>query len=192
MKILLILGLLALCGCATHRHSDVVDRKSRAYVQAMADLGEDAGTAFKKQLERGNLAFLAIGEHPFRENCSFPGLAQDEVDAYITRKKVPFQIRFDSVAPVIVTKNGESYDYDAYWAAVDDFLTTYNRLVLAELKRRETRPNQTLEPTDSTSSQQASAAVTPAPAGKPPADPSRRSESKVDAGDLTSGPRGSP
>jgi hypothetical protein len=73
-------------------------------------------------------------------------------------------------------------------------------------KPEEDLPNQTPEPTSSTSSwqaastshalrrassQQAPTTVTPAPAGKPPADLSRRSESKADAEDRASGTRGS-
>ena len=67
----------------------------------------------------------------------------------------------------------------------DDLIVTREYMLISDhLKEQGIKPNQALEPT--------STAVTPAPAGKPPADLSRRSESKADAGDRASGTRGSP
>ena len=139
MKIIRLLTsviTMSVVGCVQLSSECQVDRKSAAYKEAVCGLGDDATTAFQKQQQRGILEFYAMGEHANHQNVWFPGLSEKEVEEYITHKKVPFEVRFENMAPVIVTEDGMPFDSSAYFAAVDDFLSAYNRLVLHEAKRR--------------------------------------------------------
>ena len=89
------------------------------------------------------MVFYAMGEHLEKGKWTFPGLSQKEVDEFITGEKTPIEVKFEDVAPVVVRAQ---FSGEEYWLAVDDFLSDYNRLVLAELKRRALQPNHTAEP----------------------------------------------
>jgi len=137
------IAVVILCGCASGLKSTTAARDTAGYREAKGMIRGDAIAAFRTQLTKGKLVFYAMCEHFEKEKYTFPGLLQQEVDEFISEKKVPIEVKFEDVAPVIV---GAQYTGEEYWLAVDDFLSDYNRLVLAELKRRKLVQNYTAEP----------------------------------------------
>ena len=143
MRVIEIISLLALCGCASGVQPASTTRDAAGYREAKRTIRGDALSAFRIQLAKGQMVFYAMREHLEKGKWTFPGLSQKEVDEFITEGKTPIEVRFEDVAPVVV---GAQFSGEEYWLAVDDFLSDYNRLVLAELKRRAQRPIHSAEP----------------------------------------------
>ncbi len=135
--------------------------RSSAGLAAARDLvaetiGHDPVAEFEKNKREGTVPFYSHGSYAYGEH--FPGLSQEDADLWIGRRLHPYTRKFwDDPAPFFIDAG---FTMKEYWRAMDDYLTTYNSLVLAFLNEGH---NKSPEPTRDS--------VTPA-AGAPGAPPS--------------------
>lgn len=82
---------------------------------------------FERNRNNNELCFYAWGDS--LAGYSTPGLTPDEINLYVKDMKIPVEVKYiDDPGPI-----GES---EEYWGKVEQFLITYNRLVVEELKNR--------------------------------------------------------
>lgn len=159
MKTLLLLVMLPfLSGCIHQSTSPQAKRgaiSSASLAAARKYIGSDPNAEFRKNKEAHAVSFYSYGS--LLSGDHFPGLSQKEVDEWISRAHYPVVRKFqDDPAPYFV---GVDFTVADYWDAVDEFLTAYNRLVLAEVTRQ---PNNAPEPTTTAVTPRADARVAPA------------------------------
>ncbi len=147
-----ILIAALLCGCAGPKSSQThalatpehaaprIERSAAGQEAARKYLGRDPVSEFRKNKNGEAVTFYSYGS--LMSGDHFPGLSQQEVDLWITERRIKYvRMVQDDPAPFFV---GVDFTITDYWNAVEEYLTTYNRLVLDYLINQ---PNQALEPT---------------------------------------------
>lgn len=143
MRPFAVVLLLFCTGCATVQTATSVapsqsKRGPADPIAAMRYHGIDPQKEFQSRLAKGLIPFLGIREHGFQDQGWIPGLTKAEIHEYITLRHQPFEFYCDNM-DFLVT-DGLFPSVPSYVDAVHAFLTAYNHLVLAELKRRDSSP----------------------------------------------------
>ena len=132
MKNVVTAIMLLMTGCASFESDeDYVNRGSKAYKTAEALYGRDANEEFERNKAKDDLVFYAMEFH-LEDECTIPGLTQEEVDYFIDERDIDFRIIQDDVIPFFPDLSKKVRRY--YWHVVDDFMRNYNQLVLSEYK----------------------------------------------------------
>jgi hypothetical protein len=96
--------------------------------------GSDPFSEFRKNKEEKALSFYSYGSLVYGDY--FPGLTQQEVDLWITERHLKYvRMIQDDPQPFFVCVDFSIADY---WDAVEEYLTTYNRLVIDHLNNSPT------------------------------------------------------
>lgn len=81
----------------------------------------DSAKEFLENIKRNDLCFYAVGDG--RGGVDITGISEDEVLKWVTREKVPVKVQFSIDPP-------PPFADEEFWLKVDDFISTYNQLVV--------------------------------------------------------------
>ncbi|MDQ8201312.1 hypothetical protein QEH56_24345 [Pelagicoccus enzymogenes] len=132
----MILSLLTLflVGCSTTQNSsDGIDRSSASYKIAKHLHGLEAEEEFIRNKKKEELWFYAI-ESETKGEYLFPGLTKEEIELYVEKMDIGFEV-IDDFLDIHISTDGPDVSH-CYSIVVRDFAEQYNRLILSEYKNR--------------------------------------------------------